>query len=583
MRKWNGVAVAVGAWCICAAGLAQETRITIGAAGSDRLQADLKSLIDKAPPSLRKQWDTLKGVLDSFAEGVDKKKQVRLDLLLGGKELRYVAAIPYEKWDGRGGFQQNIQAFGFKLIGPDASGIYTVEQARAGGRNTKSKKPASGPPPKPFFLRLASNHALISSDKALLPANLPDPSLPLKELLVGETDIVADLQNDAQSMEAKRKNFQEFRKQLEAGIEFKRGEAQADFDLRKLALQQNLNEAERFLIESERLNIRWTTDIAKKKGLGELLLTGLAGTDLAGSIELLVNQPSYFANVKLAPKPVLQARVNFAIDPMRSRHAADLYEKLLPVLQAAMDTRPNLNASGKAAAKQALGMLFVMLNDAIPLQVLDSHVDVHMTADGKHAGIVGIRAADGTKATEILQLFPKIREGWKVETAVAEHRGVTIHAVTVAPHRQEEFGSVFGGEPVVYVGVSKDAVWGAAGAGGLEQLKSAIDDVSQPAPAKAAPEFLTLELHFGPWVRFLDVLRSKQAPLKSTDKAELEQEKQRNRTRKYALETFSGDNGTLKAILRRDGAEVRGEMEIDDPVLQFLGTMIADFTAENLN
>jgi len=582
VRKWIGVAAAVGAWLICAVGFAQETRITIGLAGSDRLQADLKSLIDKSPQRLHKQWKTLKEILDSFVQGADLTKPVRLDLSFSPKELTYVAGVPYLKWAGREGLEENIKAFGFKLSLPDAGGIYTVEQSRAGARGSKTKKPAAGPPPKPFYLRLAFNQAIIASDKALIPANISDPSLPLKTLLPGETDAVADLQNDAKSMEAKRKNFQEFRKQLEAGIEFKRGEAQADFDLRKLALQQNLNEAERFLIESERLNLRWTTDIPGSQGLGELLLTGLAGTDLAESIGLLVNKPSYFANVKLAPQPVLQARVNFAIDPLRSGHAADLYDKLLPVMQGAMDTRPNLNAAGKTAAKEALGKLFVMLKDAIPLQVLDAHVDVHRSADGKHAGVVGIRAVDGTQATEILQLFPKIREGWKVEAGVTEHQGVTLHAITVAPHRQEEFRSVFGGEPLVYVGVSKDAVWGAAGQGSLDKLKLAIDAASQPPPAEVAPEFLSLEMHFGPWVRLLDVLRAKEPPLKSTDKTEIEQEKQRSRIRQYALDTF-GTEGVMKGWLRRDGTEVKGRFEIDGAVLRFLGTVIADFTEKSLN
>ena len=579
------VTAAIGIALICASiTTGQESRITLGVASSDRLQDDLKFLVELAPAPLDKQWKTLKDVLDSFVEGVDTTQPAQMEINFGAQELSYVAGVPVAKLTGRGGFVPNVQAFGFKVTGPDpVTGLYTAEQQRAAPRGPRAKRaeqPAA--PVKPFFMKDVKGYMLMASNKAQLPASAGNPAAALKAMFPGEVDLVAALVNDAAGMAAKQKNFQSLRKQLEAGVEFHRGETQEAFNLRKLALQQHLAEAERFLTESSELKADWSTDASAKQGLGHLLLKALPGTSLAASIEQLVQTSSQFANVKFGTGASLQLRVNFAVDELRAKHAAEFYDAMLPVLQQQMDTRPNLNAGGKAAAKEALGKLFKMLHASIPLKVLDTIIDVHASTDGKNVGICAIKTADGTQATEILQLLPKIRDGWKVETGIATQGDITIHAVTVAPHRLEEFQSVFGGEPMVYIGVSKDAVWGAAGTGALDLLKAAIDQAAQPAPAQVAPEFLALEMRFEPWVKLLDVMRGNETPSTTTDEKEREAEKQRTRTRKHALASFAPGDDILKATLLKKSDTVAGEMEIQTGILRFLGTMIADFTAENL-
>lgn len=586
MRK--GIVIAT-AWIVLLSsvltGFTQETRIAIGVASYDKTKAGLKYLVEDLPPDpLKKQWPNLEGVLDSFAQGVDPAKPLQIDLILGKEAGRYLAVIPVVKFDGRGGFIENVESFGFKVSKADASGIHTIEQQRAQPRRPGGKKPAApaGPPPKPFYMKHEYGNAFFAADKSALQVKLADPAPAMKDLLSGGADVVTLLQNDTASMDAKRKSFQELRKQWEAAIAFTRGETQAEFDLRKLSVVQNLNEAERFLIESLQLKANWTTNRTEKRGFGTLSLTGLEGTELLKSIQLINTKPSYFVNVTFGEKAAFQLRVNFPIDDLRSQHAAELYPVLLPVLQEDMDSRPNLTATGKAKAKEALAKLFAMLTDAIPLQSLDTFVDVHATSDSKHGMVCGIRSADGTKATEILAMFPEIRSGWKFTANVHEHGGVAIHQLDVAPHRMDEFTSLFGGEPTILVGTSKDAVWAAAGMDALTKLKQAIDEAAKPAPASIPNEFLSVEMRFEPWVKMLDLLRSKEPPSKTTDEAELELEKQRNKVRKYALTTFADCDSVLTAKLAKTGDEVTGTLDVSECLLKLVGTLIADFTAENL-
>ena len=102
-------------------------------------------------------------------------------------------------------------------------------------------------------------------------------------------DLVAELKNDAAGIGVRRDNFKALRKQFEALIKFRRGEDPHAFELRKLALNQQLDEAERFLVESENMQIRWTTDTVKGLGRGELSLTALPETELLTSVPSVVD------------------------------------------------------------------------------------------------------------------------------------------------------------------------------------------------------------------------------------------------------------------------------------------------------
>ncbi|MBI1345155.1 hypothetical protein GC163_02585 [bacterium] len=586
MRTGIGIATVIAVWsCAVTTGWPQETTISIGVSSYNQTEAGLKYLVEDLPAgALKKQWPNLQGVLSSFMQGADPAKPIQVDLILGKEAGRYLAVIPVVKFEGRGGFVQNVESFGFNVSKADANGIHTIEQQRAQPRRPGGKKPAApaGPPPKPFFMKHVFGYAFFAAEKSALQGKLVDPAPSMTKLLQGGADLVALLENDTATMDAKRKSFQELRKQWEAAISFSRGESQAEFELRKLSLNQNLNEAERFLIESSQLSMEWTTDSVKERGVGSLSLAGLADTDLFQSIALLNTKPSYFANVTFGEKAALQLRVNFPIDDLRSRHASELYPVLLPVMQEQMDDRPNLNAAGKAKAKVALEKFFGMLTAAIPLKVLDTIIDVHATPDGKNGLLCGIRSADGNKATEILAMFPDIRSGWKFEPKVAEHGGVAIHKLHMAPHRMDEFNALFGGEPVMYIGTTQDAVWGATGEGSLDRLKAAIDQAAKPASEAIAADFLTLEMRFEPWVKMLDLLRSKEPPSTTADEAERELAKQRDKIRKYALDTFADCDSVLTAKLTKQGEVVTGSVDVSRCLLKFVGTLIADFTAENL-
>lgn len=553
---------------------APATRITVVGASDQRLRDDFQYLIKLAPANLQKQWKELDGFLESFEDGVDKTKPIGVQFILGGEEMGYMPIIPFTALEGKGAnFIGNVNGFGFKAV-KGAGDLWTLNPVVA-----KGKKAAAAPPPPKMYLREGpGKYAVVSRDAADLPAKMPDYTVPWKDLLKGDRDVVMHMGGDADTMPARRKSFQTLRKQLEAAIKFKRGESEAAFELRKVGAEQSFNESERFLVDTKDLLIAWTTDAAKNAGLGELSLTAHPGTDLAASIALLTQTPSYFANVPFQPKGTLQARINFAIDPMRSKHAKDFYAALLPVVKADIDARPALDDQNKAAGKAAVDVLFEMLNDAIALKVADIFLDAHASADGKNTLVGGLRAADGTKAVAAFKHFPNIRPGWKFEENVSEHAGVTLHKLTIAPHRAAVVQALCGGDPILLIGTSKEAVWFAAGQDAEKELKAAIDAVQKPAPEKADPAFLHLDVRLHALVDVLDAYRGSFPA--GTSKEDKEAEKQRTKWRKYGKDAFADGDDQLIGRLTHEGDDVKGEFKVNLGALKFVGTMIADTVAE---
>lgn len=554
---------------------AASTRITVVAGSDQRLRDDLEYLVKLAPANLQRHWKTLSETLESFEDGVDKTRPIGVEFIFGGEQLGYKPIIPFTELEGRGAtFVNNVNGFGYKSA-KDATGLWTLSPVVS-----RNKKAAAGPPPITMYMReAAGKYAVIAPDKAELPVKLADPSLSWAKFLAGARDAVAHMEGDPETMVARRKSFQELRKQLEAAIKFKRGESEADFALRKLSAEQSFNETERFLIDTKELLIAWTTDAEKNAGIGELLLTANPGTDLEASIQLLTQQPSYFANVPFHEKGTLQARINFAIDPMRSKHATDLYPVMLPSVKAWIDARPALDDKGKAAGKAAADVLFEMLTEAIALKNVDIFLDVHASADGKNTLVGGLRATDGTKAVDALKQFPNIRTGWKWEENKGEHAGVKLHALTVAPHRAAVVQALCGGDPVLHIGTSKDTVWVAAGQDAETELKAAIDAAQKPAPEKADPTFLHVDLRLHLLVDVLDAYRGSFAP--GTTKQDQADDKQRAKWRKYGKDAFSGGDDQLIGKLIHEGNDVKGDFKVNLGALKFVGTMIADFVAEN--
>lgn len=576
VRKAGMWALAVAVWAAAPQPIqAQEqVRLTVVQSGADALDEDLINLVKLAQtPALQKQAATLQDVLDEFQVGVDGSRPLVVELVFTKTGIEYQGAIPYSGPidNRRQGLFANLTGFGFKVVPvKNDSSLYEVRDPSL---------------PKPFFLRDISpaKYAILANDPAAIPSTLPDPQTRVTPWLVDGRDIVVHLEQTPEGAAGRKAAMAAAREQLESVLKFNREETQDEFALRKATVTLNLAEMERFLLDARKFTANWTTDVPGGRGHGELELTAFPDTTLAESIQLAARNPSYFANIALKPDAVFYARAAFPLDSFRQEQWKAYYPKLRPVLKAQIDKREQLTAEGKVAAKQASDILVDMLEAGLGLSVIDSFAQIESAKNG-HSLICGIRVVDGSRATEIVKLLPQIRKDWQVKLDAQKHGEVTIHEVSIPERRQDEYKTIFGGEPVIYVGVSKDAVWGAAGEGSLELLKGAIDAAAKPAPEKVDPKFVEAGGQFGPGARLIDKLVTKRhADNPTKDKKILAQRKEQERIIKLAVEAFKDGTDRSKLELSREGTTITGSADINPPVFKFLGSAIADFVKENLN
>lgn len=544
-----------------------EARIKVVQPSVDRLKEDLKYLVELSPtPALKKQWKTLEGdLIDSFIAGLDVTKPMRLDLVFGKQEIAYEMHFPLLKLEGKDGFLENLSGLG-----------YNSKKITTGLFNLTEGKRQIG------FLREANKYASIATTKEAIPADMANPIEKLQAYLDQGLDVAAELKNDAsdkKGMADRRTNFQALRKQLEAGIKFKRNEDKNEFELRKLSVEQNLNEAERFLVETELLTVTWITDIAGKKGHGNLSFSALPDTGLLKSAQLMAAKPSYFANVAKPANAAATGRINFAVDEMRAKHARDFYKTVRPVLAAQIEARPSFEeADRKTAAKQAADLLIDMLESGIELGVVDGFADLSAHDGGKHTVVGGIRAVDGKIADKILNLIPRVLTNTQVQMNVAEVGSATIHSVTIPKDQLAQFQKFFPGETQILVATSKDAVWGAIGTDAQTSLTAAINMVAGAAPEQTDSTVLTFSANTAKLVEMWDALRPETSKSDAPKtKEEQQRKKELDNLRKLATDATTGCEPIVSGLMKRNGDKIEGTLDVSECALKFVGSVIADF------
>ena len=566
VRKLALFFIAIAGLAVQSAVAQSEARIRVVIPSVSAVEDDLKWLVELSPTAdLKKQWKNIKdNLIGAFTQGVDEKKPISIDVVFRKDELSYESRIPVSNLLNRAtGFIPSLKGMGYqnKAIGQDFYEIFE-----------KGKKP--------FFLRYEKDYAWIASLKESVPANRPIPTADLQPLLALNKDVVTELKNDTAGLAKRRDNFKELRKQFEALIRIKRNEDQNVFNLRKLSATQYLNEAERFLVESESLQASWTTNAVSPdgSGRGEFSLTALPETDLLKSIEQFAVKPSYFANVKLHESPIAVGRLNFPLDSVRVTHIKDFYKAVRPVIESEIKARPAATYSDeqKAATQQATNTFLDLLTAGLDLGVVDAFIDAHAVAPGNNVLVCGIRTANGKQADEIVKVLPKLKAEWEVKLDVHEHGGVKIHELTVPKTRLESFQKAFADNTVLYVGTSQDAVWGAVGADGLAQLKTAIDQTAQPAPEKADPVVVSYQVQLAKLVKLVDIIQKELPAVAGLTKDQQQQRKDLDKYRKLAQDAMAGCESLLKGELRRTDNKIEGFVELNECALKYIGSVIAD-------
>jgi hypothetical protein len=523
--------------------------------GSDELMAGAHYILNLTNATEQKQWPVLKSYFEVFLIGVDPKLPTRVGVIFGDKSDRYIWSVPVSKFPN---FRKNNVA---SIITPHirevGNNLFKLGNGRASDFNG--------------FMLYTPPYAHIGEtqkDVTEVPAD-PRPELqPLLSRNFLAAIVVDNKQTDAASQTKRREIFQATRKQSLAALKKEKGETQADFDLRKKALEIQLDEIEWFFAEGQHTLLGLTLDQKQGTGRLDLDMTPIPGTPLAQSVDQLQTKPSHFANIAKSADPILSARINHPLSEVRKKTASAMATLAKDRVAARIDADQKLSADQKQASKQILEQSFGLLEAGFKAGLADGFLDIHKGPSGKNVLLGAVWTPDGTKVPDILALLPKARAGENVKLNVAEESGVKIHSVDLA--KDHLYWNDFIGATTLYVGSAKEAVWVAAGEGALDNLKAAIKKAAQPAPAGAekAP-WGDLVVHLKP---FVDTANSQPPKKKGDDKY-----------RKMLLASFQGGDDQLSVRLTRQEHRIVGELNVQKGLLRFIGKAASDFSRENLD
>ncbi len=543
-----------------------EARIRIVIPSLVEVENKLKWLIELSPdPSLRKQWPILKeDQLDAFTDGVDETKPISLDVVFPTEDISYELRIPISDLTGdKNGFLQGLRGRSYKVKSL-GRGAYEILE--------KGQKPA--------HLLFNQDYAWITTGDRPVPTNPPLATADLKPLLALNKDLVAEIKNDLEGIPERRASFLAFRALCEGRNRIRKNEAPNAFELRQLQLKFILDQAQSFLVEAEQLQLGWTihSSTPNKIGRGDISLTALPGTALRNNIDKFATRPSDFANVAPHENPIVTFKSTVPLDAIRIDQLKGYSILLRPILAAQIDAHATIEShQQKDALKHATSLVMDMIEAGTDLALVDAFAECFTSSSSKNVLVCGIRAANGKKADEIVKLIPSIWPECHVKANAHEHADISIHEVTFAKRDLAMFQSVFDGESVFYVGTGRNAVWGAAGADSLAQLKSAIDQSHQSAPEKVDPIVFSYRLHVGRLVSLFDAIRKATPPDATPLKPEQRRfEKDVDKYLKLAKSVLSGCEPLMFGELKRIDGRIEGSAEFNECVLKGIGSILAD-------
>jgi hypothetical protein len=524
---------------------APKVKITLESA--NQVLADLKLLSDLTTKTEQKQWNNIEAIIDTFLFGIDKTKPIGVTVTFNGAEEEIGFALPVSNFkefvrNNLGGFDINTRKI--------APGLY---------RLSEKKKTLA-------YMRYQKRYVTINNKRALVNAVYVAKKA-TAALLAKKHSLAATIRNKAGGEAARRKSFGLIRKNLIAAVKARKNESAEELALRREVLGFQLGEAERFVAESESLDLGFRVDPKTKQATLDIDLAAIPDSELDKSIRGLAVTPSHFANVPRDKASILAFRVHHPLDKFRRASLQLVLAATHKATQAEISRTPSVTDAQKAASTKALNSLVAVVQTTLAKGLLDGFVQVRPAQGGANVLVAGIRTDQGQQIRNALKAIPQSTVPTDVDLNSEEISGISIHVVTVPAKLKGDFAAIFGDEKTMLVGTSDNAAWCAAGPGALKALKDAITaQAKKPAPAKASPLVVDLSIKAGPWITALHRRMGTEGEVED---------------RKLAIKAFALGQDTVTLQLRREGNRVVGHTTLGTGILRFLGKKMAQFSKDN--
>ncbi|MBW3540330.1 MAG: hypothetical protein KY476_08670 [Planctomycetes bacterium] len=533
------------------------SRVTTALKSANEFYGDLDYVMGLTTAQEQKQTKNLKAYFDMFLIGLDLGQPLRMDLLIDEKPYRYRLAVPVQDL-------ANFRANNLRPLGVEnrqiAATLYRLSM-EGGWRG---------------YMRMLQQYALLGEFVVDVPAKAPDPRQALAPLIAAY-DLGFELENpdpEGNGQAARRKAFNHaegFRKYSMDLLKQGQDEPDNDFALRKLLFEHQLDEFERLYAEAAHSKAGGIISGKDGKGLVDFTATAIPGTSLDEMIQALAKAPSAFAGIPQSKAPILSVRVNHPLDPMRRENFTETIDLLAKIARDEIAADTTRGDDEKAAANNVVRLVHQLVADTVKAGLADGFAEVSPTADGRHTGVAAMRAADGKLALEAIKLLPAARKGRVVKLDVEKAGDVAIHSVQFSSDDHPGYKYLFG-DNMLYVGTSKDTAWLAAGPNAVEAMKTAIGQAADSEKAQPDPRVIQFFAKLRPWVE-----------MRHQRLADKDENPERQKLRRLALEAFEPGDDTLDLEVRRVETGLTGKLQVLPGMLRFIGKVMSDFSKENLD
>ena len=454
------------------------------------------------------------------------------------------------------------------------------------------------------WMRVKGNnsYASISEDKNDIPVGVVTPDVTLNAQFAKGYDFALTSLNTEAEAKIRAAAFQKLKENQLAALKKKTDETQEAFDLRKLALTQQVDNLGQLISNTLLLEVGLSTDEAKQQGLGQLHWTALPNTEFAKWITKLEVEQSHFASLSGSDKSVLTARVLLPISDRGQTNLKEVYTLSPTVLRQKIGANKELNADEQAARIGVTAAGIEALNKSVEKGVLDLFLDIAPSEDQKHSFVLGIRSADVRAEMETLVgHLGKVRTGWSSQVNIETMGETKFHSFTVnsTPQALNDF---FGGDGTVYVAAGSDFVGMAFGAGSLDVLKK-LTVQATTGEKKSLESFVDVRFHARESLDITHTFRkgnnfkffSSQPDDGPKDKEKTKKPAARGGKndaknvlknfdwQKTATDTMRGTDDVVTIQMKLVNGALDGEIKLNEGVLTGMGAVIAKFAEENLS
>ncbi|TWT61809.1 hypothetical protein Pan54_25460 [Rubinisphaera italica] len=531
-----------------------ENKVTMVIIGADRLLEDIEYMVNDLA-SRNKIWkEKVEENIELFLEGIDRKQPVRIDVFFDEKNGEFYR--PFFPITDVKDFRNNVDAFGVTNK-PISRDVYSLAGAFVG------------------FMKIANDYALFAPEdqRASIDPNVPEIHAPIEPLKKADYDAGIIINHDKAGLEDRRKSMAAVRKNIISGIKKKSTESVEEFDFRKLLAVNRIDNFERLFSEVKHLEAGWITDASKKNGLGTLNISGIEGTDLAGTIAAIPDLKTSYHTIPETKDFVATGRMLFPISAANQEQIKATIQAYQPVASIRIDRKEDLNDKQKKAAKDAIAKLIPILEDGLTLGSIDGFVEFRRIdqekSDSLHDMVAGMNAKSGRDIEEVIKMLPEIRDTYKTKMDTATVGDFHFHEFVLEDNVPPMFKSLFGSPCHFHIATSEKMVLFSIGENSKPWLEEMVDLVSKTKEQKAPENFFTFKGHFGPFAKALSARNP------GENFVEL---------RKAIIEAFSEKytDDFIEIYDKQADGEIQGTLTVEPGLLRLLGILVANFADENL-